>query len=203
MLKQSYHSLYGAWRLARFDASGMNHLDFTESGFWRSFQAAVIGLPLFLILSVLEKSLRVMAGQIISPGQPIDLNNYFLLQLLDYAAIWPAFALAMIPVCRLLKVDEHYAALIISYNWSRVLAMAVLIPPYLLLAWTGFGNLLAGLLTVIAAFFVLAYQWFAVKTAIGGAGLPAGIIIIVNFILTVIVSFFMTWLFSGFFIGAQ
>lgn len=203
ILRNSYHSLFAAWRLAHFDAAGMEHFDISESGFWRSFQAAIIGLPFFLIISVLEKHLRVLAWDIVSPGQPIDLHNYYLLQILDYIAIWPTFALAMIPLCRLFRVDDHYAPLIISYNWARIFSIAVLIPPYLMLVIGGFAMAVGGILTFVASVFVLGYQWFVIKTAIGGAKLPALAILIADILLAGIVSFGMTWLFGGFFVGAQ
>lgn len=203
ILKNAYHSLFGIWRLAHFDADGMHNLDLTSSGYWRSFQAAIIGLPFFFLLSVLEKHLRGLAWEIISPGQPIDFHNYFLLQTLDYFAIWPTFALVMIPFCRLLKVDAHYATLVISYNWARVFAIAVLIPPYMLLAAVGLSSLVAGFLTLVVSIFVLVFQWFVIKTAIGGARLPAVAIVITDILLTGIISYGMTRLFGGVFIGAQ
>ena len=38
---ESATSLYGAFRLARFDPHGMNYFNAGPSGFWRSFWAAV------------------------------------------------------------------------------------------------------------------------------------------------------------------
>ena len=203
IFKNSYHSLYGAWRLAHFDPEGMAFFDISESGFWRSFQAALVGLPIFVILSVLEKHLRVLAIEIIAPGEVINVQNYYLLQVLDYIVTWPAFALTMIPICRLSRLDERYAALVISYNWARVMTIVILIPPYLLLVVSGGLNILVGLLTFVASVFVLGYQWFVVKTAIGGSKLTAVAIVIIDILLAGIVSYIMTSLFGGVFVGAQ
>ena len=38
-------ALYGAYRLAWFDVSGMTFLNLTVEGFWRSFFAAVLVAP--------------------------------------------------------------------------------------------------------------------------------------------------------------
>ena len=38
-------SIYGAWRLALLDPSGLNWFDVSIEGFWRSFFAAAIVAP--------------------------------------------------------------------------------------------------------------------------------------------------------------
>ena len=48
------HSLYGAYRLAFLDRSGMSHFNLSVDGFWRSFFAAVLVAPGFALLVVQE-----------------------------------------------------------------------------------------------------------------------------------------------------
>ena len=39
------YGIYGAWRLARLDVTGMEVFDRTVAGFWKSFFAAVLVAP--------------------------------------------------------------------------------------------------------------------------------------------------------------
>jgi len=47
--REMMYALYGAYRLARFDAGGMRYFDASIDGFWRSFFAAVLIAPFYLI----------------------------------------------------------------------------------------------------------------------------------------------------------
>ena len=51
-------SVYGVWRLARFDAIGMEWLDRTDEGFWRSFRVAILLLPVELHKGIASLHLR-------------------------------------------------------------------------------------------------------------------------------------------------
>ena len=48
------NALYGAYRLARADTNGLSYFDNSNAGFWRSFYAAVLIAPLFLILLIIR-----------------------------------------------------------------------------------------------------------------------------------------------------
>jgi len=54
--KDTAGALYGLWRLARGDASGLDFFNATLEGFWRSFAAAVIIAPPASDLSVFDLS---------------------------------------------------------------------------------------------------------------------------------------------------
>ena len=45
-------SLYGAWRLMRLDPTGMTYFNLSADGFWRSFFAAVIVAPAYVLFVV-------------------------------------------------------------------------------------------------------------------------------------------------------
>ena len=51
---QVMYALYGAYRLARFDAAGMRYFETSIEGFWRSFFAAVIVAPPYALLLFLR-----------------------------------------------------------------------------------------------------------------------------------------------------
>ncbi len=192
-----YQSLYGAWRLAHFDSEGMKHFDLTVSGFWRSFQSMIVALPLFIVLAILEKKIRILVLAVNSPGVVPDFDNYYLAQALDYLVIWPAFALLMIPFTRLMAVDRYYVPLIVAYNWARLVSIAILIPAYALLGSGILSTEVSGLITLITSVVVIFYQWFVIKTALGNAKLMGLAVMILDIVLALVISYFLTSLLSG------
>ena len=63
--QQTFTALYGAYRLARLDTGGMKFFDQTIDGFWRSFYAAVIVAPLFILfLAVSYDPEKIAAGPV-------------------------------------------------------------------------------------------------------------------------------------------
>ena len=51
-------ALLGALHLARFDAVGIKYFEPTLAGFWRSFWAAGLVAPFFLLLLLIRHTLR-------------------------------------------------------------------------------------------------------------------------------------------------
>ena len=51
-------SLFGAWRLAQFQADGLRYLDASREGARRSFWAAVIALPAAIPLTLIRHHAR-------------------------------------------------------------------------------------------------------------------------------------------------
>ncbi|MEX1147231.1 MAG: hypothetical protein WEB93_02515, partial [Sphingomonadales bacterium] len=119
-------ALHGAWRLANFDRRGFDRFDISADGFWHSFLAALVGLPLFIVHAFLEK--QAAQQMLTEAGQDPVFGPFYLSALVVYALIWPLFAAVMIPVLRLAGKSEALAALVIAWNWARVMAMAIRLP---------------------------------------------------------------------------
>jgi len=83
-------ALTGAWRLARLDPQGMRWFDLSERGFWRSFQAAVIAAPAYLLLLLLYQA---------HAPESTDATSSLTLQMLLFAVQWATFPLLLIPIC--------------------------------------------------------------------------------------------------------
>ncbi len=105
-------SLYGAWRLAASIESGMRYFTLTVDGFWRSFFAAVLVAPGYVIL---------VARELIGRVDTFDLGWVVLVQVLAYALSWAAFPLAAVLLIRLFDLSGNYVALIVSLNWAAVI----------------------------------------------------------------------------------
>lgn len=152
-------ALYGVWRLANLDRSGLDCIDRSPEGAVRSFWAAGFLAAPFLLLLILRQS------------DGVDPFRYYSVHALSYVIGWTLFPLAMIHVVRLLDRRHLYFNFIATYNWSAMIqnglhfTVAFIAESRLL----GPGPLtLLGLATLILA---LGYAWYVTRIALD---LPAG-----------------------------
>ena len=104
-------SVYGAFRLATFHEDGMDAFNVSMRGFWRSFFAALLIAPVYLVFP---------ANSTASRTETLDPVHDALVNVLAYVIGWVAFPLAMITVTRMLGREERYVGYIVAYNWSAV-----------------------------------------------------------------------------------
>jgi hypothetical protein len=169
-------SIYGAWRLARLDQSGMAQFNLSVEGFWRSFFAAVLVAPGYALLVVQELTSRPEA---VSPAWA------FVVETLAYVIGWAAFPLIAIIATHLLGLSRNYAAMIIAANWAAVLQIAL----FLVAVALGFVlPALAGFLVTIATVAILSYQWFVFRTALDTTGGIAIALVLVDLLVNSAVS---------------
>ena len=150
-------ALYGAWRMMRFDASGMNWFNLTLDGFWRSFFAAVPVAPFFALLVYLDPFRE--AGT-------TDTGSAILLTAAVYAIGWAIVPVAAVFVTRLLGLSHGYVPLVVAYNWTSVPQIVLQAVVGLI---SGLGLLppgLAGILLFVAVVYILVYEWFVIRTAL-------------------------------------
>lgn len=156
--------LAGAWRLARLDRNGMRYFDVTVDGFWRSFQAAVIAAPIYLVLVLLRTDDHPLSA---------DPVRATLIEAIGYVIDWTAFPLAAWYLCRAFNCSSRYLGFIIAYNWANVLQMVVFLPVALLSAGGVLPGGLVSLLALALTAAVIYYQYFITRTALGVDVLPA------------------------------
>ena len=101
-------ALFGAWRLMRFDADGMNWFNLTINGFWRSFFAAVPVAPFFALLVFFD--FHRQTG-------PIDVGHAIIVTIMVYGVGWAIVPLIMIPMTKLLGLERGFVPMMVAYNW--------------------------------------------------------------------------------------
>ncbi len=149
-------AVYGASLLARFDAAGMRVFDISLRGFWRSFMAAVLVAPLYAVLLAARPDAETAGGL-----------PFFVVTASAYVIHWVAFPLLMVTVTRLIDREQHYLGYIVAYNWSALLQNAVFLPLTLIALGGALGDAGASLLTALVFGYILAYDWFVTRTALG------------------------------------
>ncbi len=147
-------ALYGAWRLARLDPRGQDNFDDSITGFWRSFQAAVIAAPGYILL------LLPIFGQPNIEAGPL---RFLVIHALAYIISWTAFPLAMVGVAHRLRRDQDYLRYIIAYNWANVVQLVVLLPALFIIQFVGPWVLLIHLASMVAIYL---YQWYVARTVL-------------------------------------
>ncbi len=170
-MKETVASLYGVVRLAARDPDGLNHLDLTVEGFWRSFFAALVALPLFLV----EREIARGIVAALDPGKGIaPLGADLAVYLLD----WPLSALVLLGVTWILGRTDRFALLVIAMNWLAVVSLGILcVTELVVLAapaiFTPF--------MMVVHLAILVIEFRVARIALGAGIVPAvGVVIVAN-----------------------
>ncbi|MGE5506110.1 MAG: hypothetical protein ACM31L_16940 [Actinomycetota bacterium] len=157
--------VYGAWRLARRDPSGLAWIDGSVQGFWTSFWAAALVAPGFF-------ALQALAGSFDD-----GLARPLLVQLIGYVIGWTAFPLAMAHISEGLGKWGNYTRYIAAYNWSAVVQMGAFLPVAVLAhLFPGSGTAMLDMSVTVV---LLVYQAYVAHVALGvGPGTAAGIVVL-------------------------
>jgi hypothetical protein len=181
-VREAAYGLYGAWRLALFDRSGLSNFDNTAEACRRSFQVAGLAAPLYALLELIR-----LAGTEVTTG-PVRI---FLVEGIAYAASWAAFPLVVFSISQLLKRGDRYFRYIIAYNWAQLIQTFLLFAIALLGLIIGLSPRVAGGLSLFATLAILTYEWFIARTALDIPGPAAVGIVLVNVIIGLILQSIM------------
>jgi hypothetical protein len=173
-------ALAGTLRLARADPGGIANFDPSIDGFWRSFRAAVLCYPLYLILL----SFPVEIGN----GGEVDVGTLFLVETIHYVVSWVAFPLAVLPLVDWLGRGNRFLVFMTAYNWCQVPQTAV----FALIALAGGFELLSAdamlVCDLIAGVAALVYEWYVARVGLALSGTRALLIVAVDVLLATLLS---------------
>jgi hypothetical protein len=173
-------ALVGALRLARGDRGGLQCFDRSLDGFWRSFRAAVIAYPLYLVLL----ALRVTLAEWERSGGFVIVT----VETIAYVISWVAFPLIMLAVTQRLGRAHRYFDFMVAYNWSQVPQSALFVLVGLETESGVLGASPAQAIEVAAGIAVLVYEWFIARVALDVAAPAAILVVLVDLVVGVVVS---------------
>ncbi|HSE78344.1 MAG TPA: hypothetical protein VLG66_10095 [Alphaproteobacteria bacterium] len=150
-------SLFGAWRLVQRDPGGLRYFDASIGGFWRSFFAAVIALPGYVVLVAVRIGDRLTADGAL---------HALTLEALAYAIGWTAFPLAAFYAVRLFDRERRYIGYIVAYNWAAVLQVGLYVPTVLLVSFGIFPQPLDTVVALVVTIAVMIYQYYIARVAL-------------------------------------
>ena len=164
-------SIYGAWRLALIDRSGMNWFNHSIEGFWRSFFVAFLIAPLFAL---------AVAFQLMGSTVEFDIGDAVASKLTSYVLEWVLFPFIVLLVCRLMALTDYYVSYIIAFNWSHIIPAILVLPIVLPAALGMFPRGFAETALFGVTFAVFAYRWFIARVALGADGLTAAALVVLE-----------------------
>jgi hypothetical protein len=172
-------ALVGSWKIARQDPTALAGFEFSAEAFWRSFAAIIFAIPFYLVFITSEWRLIGDAGVVIDNTLP----GYAAIELLSYVAFWVLYPLVMILVCRTFSLTGAFAPYITVYNWSSLLVMVLLAPPYVLFSFGLASGETAAFLILIAFVTALLYRWQVALTVFATTPSIAAAIVAVELVL--------------------
>ncbi len=161
-------SLDAAFALVVRDRRAWDKFDLTVEGFYRSFAALLIVIPMNIGMDLLARG--VIAAERLRQGKPPLENAYGLgdavFSTLTLSLQWMLFPLVMIFVLRFLGLAHRYAPLIIAYNWGTIVIYLLNLPAFLLFAAGIIDASDTVTLYTIILVFTLYYRYYTAETAL-------------------------------------
>ena len=167
-------------KLARGDRRGLGFFDTSIDGVWRSFRAALICYPFYLVMLAfrIDAALWQSAGVV----------TIVAVETIAYVISWVGFPLLILPLTRFLDREERFLAFIVVYNWCQLPQTAL----FFVIAADGALGLLppaaAQSLELAAAVAVLIYDWYIARVTLAISGLAALPIILIDLLLGTVLS---------------
>jgi len=167
-------ALYGAWRLAHFDADGMRYFDRSIGGLWRSFRVAVLAAPLWIVIMAIDFAPMHIGG---------GWFRVVLAEAIAYVMSWVTFPLAAFYLTRYIDRQREFPGFVVALNWSTLLQLGILLPAHGI-AGAGLLPYDAGLVVALSAEIAcLVYEWFITRSALNISGLGAVGFVLVDYVI--------------------
>jgi hypothetical protein len=174
-VREIVYAVYGAWRLLRFEARGLTFFEDSVPAFWRSFFAAAIVAPAYLIMTVTH-----LANSEAEAG-PLQVLT---VELPAYVILWTALPLALFYITRAIGKEDRFLIAVIALNWSAIIHVALSLPIHLVTQAQLIPPPIGDLLSLGLFVFLLIYEWFIVRTALTVGGLAAAAVVLLDVFLS-------------------
>ncbi len=159
------YSLTAAWKLVQINPRAMEYFDLSSDGFWKSFWAVALIIPVFVLNLVYVSDTET--------PQPIVSSLIYLVTAL------PVTAVVMYYFTRFLNISDHYSSMIIAYNWLSALTFNIVVIVTLLVITIFPASEMAGIVIMIIRFYFGGYvAWFMYTKSLRISGwLAIGVLI--------------------------
>lgn len=172
-------SLYGAYRLARADAGGLQFFNDSIEGFWRSFFASVVVLPFYLVLLMVRHETAL---------EHVPALRFYSIEMIAYVIAWVAFPLVMVSFARVLGRDHFYIRFIVTYNWAAVLQNGLYLPVTILATAGLLSEPVANTMGLAVLGLIVVYVWFITRVTLEIEAGKAASIVGLDFLLSILIN---------------
>lgn len=171
-------SVFGAYRLARFDPGGLDLIDRSPEGVLKSFYAAAIVLPAYVLL---------LAVRLMEQGVEAPLPQVALVEGIAYVINWTAFPLALHQAAVMLGRPGQWAGAVAANNWAAVVQMAIYLPAVLLAKIGVLPDGLGSGLVFGVMLAMMVYQGFVLRTALEVSRPAAAALVMLDLLLSALI----------------
>jgi hypothetical protein len=179
LAREVSYALYGTWRLARMDPSGLVFFERSLEGFWRSWWSLAFIYPAGLVISGIHASPQ---------WQEAGFLRVALLQAIGSVIGYALYPLIVLALTRFIDRSAQFFDYIVAYNWSQVPVSAA----FLLLAGLGGSGILGetGWIASEAAILAgwCAYHAYLALVSLRAGAAPAAALVLVDMVLGIFIS---------------
>jgi len=171
------YRVFGAWLLARLDASGAQYFDESPAAALRSFFAAVLVAPAFVATLLLTLDSAPQAGGFTAA----------LVSLLSYSLAWTAYPLIAYRVCQAIDRERPYFRYLSANNWANVIAYHFQLLVVIFMVGGLVPEALLPLVQLAMWACLLGYAWFIARSCLKVSGPAAAGFVALEFIVGVFI----------------
>lgn len=182
-------AVHGALRLACGDRRGLGFFDTSIDGFWRSFRAALICYPLFLVLV----AVRVAVADWDAAGAP----RILIVETIAYVIAWTAFPLLILQLTGWIDRTHRFLAFMVAYNWSQIPQTALIAIVAMDRATGVLPPAAAAFAELAAMIAVLVYEWYIARVALAVTGAQAMLVVVLDIMLGIVLGRIAQMLYSA------
>lgn len=161
----------------RFRADAFGFFDSSLAGFWKSFWAAAIAAPVWLLLVTRHMTEAQAAAPV----------TFLAAHLVAYAIGWLAFPLLMVRVSVFLDRWPRYFHYMVAYNWFQLCQSLIWLPLVLVSDNAAPGGGMVTVLWLVTNGLLFAYGWFIARRGLGVDGASAAALVLIDFLLGMLI----------------
>ncbi|MEZ5758407.1 MAG: hypothetical protein R3D86_09325 [Emcibacteraceae bacterium] len=158
-------SLFAAWKVIQINPKAMDYFDLSSDGFWKSFWAIAVMLPVF-ILNLIYRTQGM--------GQPL-----FATELIFFFITLPLNAFVMYYFTRYMNINTNYPSMVIANNWVSAASFNILVLSTLIINLLAPQNIMSSVVLIIISFYFGIFAgWFMYRISLQISGaLAVGVLL--------------------------
>jgi hypothetical protein len=175
-------NLTGAWQVLLGRPEGLNRLDTSLEGFWRSFAVVVLVVP-FALLALLSQEPSLSES-----GTPLPLTrSAFALYGVALLVDWFTFPLVFALLAKPLGLGSRYVPFIVARNWAAVIISAMLAVVHASHLFGVLPSVAMPFVVIIATAVALRFAYVIARTALVVSMAIALAIVVVDFLISLVI----------------
>lgn len=167
-------SLFGCYRLALRDENALSYFNLSEKGFWSSFTAILLAIPILCIQNSLSHTFA---------DPSVGLLPFLVLYIITMVITWMIYLTCIGVASKFLNVSDNFGVFVITYNWAQLALMTIWLPFFIL----ALGLMGVGITSMLGLIFVgisYVFLWIVIKTSLKIPGPTAAALAFLEFILS-------------------